>query len=319
MTYIPKDHMFAKVVLASRSKYSPDILTIHMRYPRIIHGEIMTHRVFSRNARSSRAVPVKTMLAEIRDTPFIPWHWGLNQGGMQASEECNELVSLPSYPFTDSEVGVSREAMWEFAANAAADTAEAFSAAGYHKQVANRLIEPFSWIDTLITSTSWANFFHLRDHDAAEPHFRDLAKLVRSAISGAMLTRLQAGEWHLPYITDEDRIEVHMIYKDCAPSVEKEKAKLDKLLRISAARCARISYAPFDGDASIKKELARYDMLIGSDAVHATPTEHQATPDWAVICPTSGSVEGWDTPNLHGNFNGWIQARKLIPGEFVSG
>ena len=205
-----KDQMFAKVVLASKpTNGAPPIITIHARYPRIIHGEIMTHRVFSRNARSSRAVPVATMLKEIRETPFVPWHWGKNQKGMQAGEECNERVTLNWWGQIDpndigrgfdlEKIDQSREDAWIHARDAAVEVAEGFSNAGYHKQIANRLIEPFSFIDTLITSTSWANFLHLRDHADAEPHFQDLARMFREAIEGADYQTLEEGQWHLPY------------------------------------------------------------------------------------------------------------------------
>src|SRR6056297_1610118 len=191
----------AEVILASAANACPHIYTIRLRYPRPIHGEIMTHRVFSRNARSSRAVPVKTMLNEVRNMPYVPWHWGKNQKGMQASEECNAKV-FTSYPF---DLFLSRENAWLRAAAFAADTAEAFMNAGYHKQNPNRLLEPFSWIDTLITSTEWDNFFWLRQHEHAEPHLQDLTNLVVKAIDNADVQNLEPTEWHLPYITTEDR------------------------------------------------------------------------------------------------------------------
>jgi len=309
--------MFAKVILASRpTNGAPPIVTIHMRYPRIIHGEIMTHRVFSRNARSSRAVPVARMLEEIRNTPFVPWHWGKNQKGMQASEECDARVKL------DPELGggFEREEAWLHACDQALEHAAAFSEAGYHKQIVNRLIEPFSWIDTLITSTSWANFFHLRDHKDAEPHFRDLAVLVKGAIAGAEFQILKPGQWHTPYIQPEDR-ELAQAVIDKRSDIERymaEEEMEDILNEISTARCARISYAPFDGDGSIKKELERYDLLVGSSPLHASPAEHQATPDTrSVYYDDHGS---WENPRLAGNLGpGWIQFRKTLPGEYVAG
>lgn len=314
--------MQAEVILASQSKTTgaPPIFTLRLRYPRVIHGEIMTHRVFSRNARSSRAVPVKTMLNEVRTSPYVPWHWGKNQSGMQAAEECNELVrfnEMDKYLTV-----VDREKAWLKAAKVSADIAEGFMEAGYHKQNPNRLLEPFSWIDTLITSTDWDNFLWLRDHEAAEPHLQDLAALVRKALRYADVQPLDTDEWHLPYITQEDVLYA-IEHMDSIIGFD------DFLLKVSAARCARISYVPFDGDASYEKELARYDMLVTSDRVHASPTEHQAmpddqsafevsqllnTPDGAENSPFE-VVEGWCNPELHGNLEGYIQARKLIPNE----
>jgi hypothetical protein len=298
--------MFAKVILASKpTNGAPPIITIHARYPRIIHGEVMTHRVFSRNARSSRAVPVTTMLQEICETPFVPWHWGKNQKGMQASEECNEMVKFRND-------AVSREAAWLRARDNALTLAENFAKAGYHKQVVNRLIEPFSWIDTLITSTNWANFFHLRDHPDAEPHFRDLAQLIKAEINDATFGLIDPGQWHLPYVTPRELFT----------------GDLETCQRLSVARCARISYKPFDGDGSIKKELERYELLVGSEPLHASPAEHQATPDTKshyerllIECNKEellNSGPNWDNPHLSGNLNpGWIQFRKTLTGEFV--
>lgn len=302
--------MFAAVVQASVAENSSSrIVTMHLRYPRIIHGEVMTHRVFSRNARSSRAVPVKTMLNEVRNTPFVPWHWGKNQKGMQADEEYDAPVQLFQAEGNVGYYWASREDAWLDACAKAACAAEGFMNAGYHKQLANRLLEPFSWIDTLITSTSWANFLHLRDHGDAEPHFQDLAKLVRKALEEVrdkkLFQNLLPGEWHLPYITESDR---EFVAEETDGDIGK---MLDMLLKISAARCARISYTPFDGNASYEREIERFNLLVTSERIHASPTEHQATPD--VFIPHS---VGWANPNLAGNLGpGWIQFRKTLRGE----
>jgi hypothetical protein len=290
---------FFRVIKFSVSPQGIPLITAHARYWRAIHAEVMTHRCFSRNARSSRAVPVEKMLQEIRNDPFIPRHWGKNQKGMQASEECNEPVDVW---MADECQSMSREEAWKEARNLAVLMAEGFADAGYHKQLVNRLLEPFMWIDTLITSTDWANFFALRDHKDAEPHLRDLAQLAKEELFKwrGKGTLLQPGQWHLPYVTEG--------------AFDLETAR-----KISAARCARISYAPFDGDSSIEKELARYDQLVTNWPVHASPVEHQATPDNF----TEGyegpygewRVGGFSNPNQHRNFRGWRQHRAMIPSE----
>ncbi len=301
--YTEQPQMQAEVILASQGPGLKPIYTIRTRYPRPIHGEVMTHRVFGRNARSSRAVPVRTMLDEVRRIPYVPWHWGKNQRGMQAEEECSELIEL-DIPQVDEitqeldyqTVRLTNEEAWLHARDEAADVAEAFMNAGYHKQNPNRLLEPFSWIDTLITSTEWDNFFWLREHHAAEPHLQDLAHLMDVVMNCSYPDPLEYGEWHLPYITEE----------------EKSQYSSEVLLKLSAARCARISYKPFDGDASIEKELARYNHLVTDERVHASPLEHQAKPDVLTLA-------GWKNPHLHGNLNGYIQARKLVPNEVYAG
>ena len=339
-THPGQPQMQVEVILASASPVpgAPNIYTIRMRYPRIIHGEIMTHRVFSRNARSSRAVPVKTMLNEVRTIPFVPWHWGANQKGMQATEECNEIVwnQLVQMPLAGSgyghpldwegkineRTGVYREDAWLMARDRAVQSAEALMDAGYHKQNVNRLLEPFSWIDTLITATDWANFLHLRDHKDAEPHLQDLARLVKQAIDERDAHQLDFYNWHLPYITAKDRKEAYN-----GPS---QTNSWNWLCQISAARCARISYAPFDGDASYEREIERYNSLVTSERIHASPLEHQAKPDTQSsydlsLIDEGGSEElvfsglNWDHPELHGNFTGWIQNRKTVPGESMPG
>lgn len=319
--------MQVEIILASTAKDCPPIWTVRFRYPRPIHGEIMTHRRFGRNARSSRAVPVKTMLNEVRSIPYVPWHWGKNQRGMQADEECNTPIYMMDWE--NQQMELSREEAWLHARDVAADMAEAFMNSGYHKQNPNRLLEPFSWMDTLITTTDFDNFLWLRDHKDAEPHLQDLARLLKQALDNCVYQNLEPGEWHLPYVTPTDIQNVLV-----RPSVEDEAMfdatglTGDELLRcISAARCARISYKPFDGDPSYERELERYNMLVTSDRVHASPLEHQAKPDSLFTVSTStlirdevvgGSETRWREPQLHGNLEGWIQARKLIPNEVYS-
>ena len=297
----------AQVILASRCTDLdvPPIITLRGRYPRVIHPEVLTHRKFGRNARSSRAVPVKKMIQEIQNTPFIPWHWGKNQKGMQARTECNEPVLVN----WDDEIGhveyKSRKDAWLEARNHAVRIADGFNQAGYHKQIVNRLLEPFMWIDVLITATSWDNFFWLRDQADAEPHLQNWAQLAHQAIQEAQVEALEPEQWHLPYITQRDRQHAYELLED------KEKRIVDLLLcKISAARCARISYKPFDSDQpDLIKDLALFEKLVGSDRLHASPCEHQAMVDPR---PTLIQINQPQMGNLD---PGWIQFRKLLRGE----
>jgi hypothetical protein len=322
-THPGQPQMQAEVILASQGPNQKPLYSIRGRYPRIIHGEIMTHRAFSRNARSSRAVPVKTMLNEVRSAPFIPWHWGMNQKGMQASEENDSLVGR-----------VTREDAWLFASEDAICTATKFMEAGYHKQLANRLLEPFSYIDTLITTTDLDNFLWLRDHKDAEPHLQDFARLVKQAVEAAEIEEIDEGDWHLPYIDDETAC---FAADEFGNDVE---AGWEWLRKVSSARCAWISYKPFgesSADGDYAREMKTYEMLLSSDRVHASPLEHQATPDFLhnstlKYRPTGSThmtdaghskvgfervfVPEWSCPHLHGNLEGYIQNRKLIPGEY---
>lgn len=289
-----QEQMQVEVILASRSDTgSPPLFTIRMRYPRPIHGEIMTHRVFSRNARSSRAVPVRTMLEEVSRIPYVPWHWLKNKPGMQGTE-----------PLTPEEEEEAIE-IWLQASHYAMEAVDQLfdpDGLNIHKQNPNRLLEPFSWIDTLITSSDWDNFLWLRQHGAAEPHLQDLANLVALAIENAEFQDLAKNEWHLPYITEDDWAAV-------APM---DDYNIPLLLKLSAARCARISYKPFNGDASLEAEFKRYELLVSDERVHASPLEHQA-------CPDTTLDGNWNNPDLHGNLSGWIQHRKMVPNEVYRG
>ena len=306
------------VVIADSVHQSGDhrILSIHANYWRGIHAEVMTHRVFGRNARSSRAVPVATMLKEIIENPFVPRHWGANQKGMQAGEECNNLVGLR---FEGSDfIQYRREQAWIEASKQAVQMARAFSEAGYHKQIANRLLEPFMYIDTLITATEWDNFFELRDHPAAEPHLRDLAQEMKEAIRDSEPRVLGPGQWHSPYFDwspgSEDWTSVlnwasdHMSGDDL-PRVSPA-FPIDLALRLSVARCARISYKPFDGNADVGAELKRYNDLVVARPMHASPAEHQATPD----VPYDDGTGRWTHKGQHRNLVGWRQYRAMIGG-----
>jgi len=280
-----KEQMFAEVILGSShpSPSIPPIYTIHCRYPRFIHSEIMTHRVFSRNARSSRAVPISKIIKEVKEFPVIPWHWGKNQPGMQAFEECNEKVYLYSSMWDDLGGEKSREDAWLTLAEYSIEAAEEFAKSGYHKQIVNRLLEPFMWIDTLITSTEWNNFFELRLHKDAEPHIQDLALLIKKAIEDYKLQKLEENGWHLPYISDKDK-------------------DIETLLKISAARCARISYKAFEGEDNTENDIRLFDKLISSKPMHASPVEHQA--------------QASSNNNYNGNFHqGWKQWRKILEYE----
>ena len=299
-------NMQVEVILASKGPDQAPVYTVRMRYPRIIHGEVMTHRMFNRNAGSSRAQPASVTIQKVLTDPFVPWHWTRNQSGMQGFQH------LPS----DDEIYAVQE--WLSARDAAMDAAETLSdkdGFNLHKQVFNRLIEPFSWIDVLITATEWDNFLWLRNHEMAEPHLQDLAVLTTQALMDHedKIVPLDYGEWHTPYVTDEERDITH--------------GDAD-LLMLSAARCCRISYKPFGEDQiNIGKDLQRFHQLTGGDRIHASPLEHQCQADKRVgtnhvtthffgePAPVSEEIPIWAKGHLHGNLHGYVQFRKIFRGE----
>ena len=265
------------------------LTTMQARYPRIIHAEFMTHRVFSRNASSSRAIPVAKLIEEARTAPAMPVRFGANQPGMQdkGGNHDRVLEVHTGYGFRS----MDPDEAWRFAANQAADIAEAFTKAGYHKQVANRLLEPFTHINVVVTATEWTNFFALRCHEDADPTMRALAEAMRDAMEASTPEPLEYLEWHLPYVSKEERK---------AYSIQQQQI-------MSAARCARVSYNKHDGTCpSFEDDLKLYNVLVRADLVHASPLEHQGTPD-----PHS------TLPELWGNLKGFIQYRKTVPNESI--
>lgn len=287
-----KGGITAKLIEDSISPAGVRLATLQLAYPRFIHSELMTHRVFSRNASSSRAIPVAKMIEQVRENPAMPIHWGKNQPGMQAKEEHDAPV-VYHYPF--SEVGereFSIEQAWRIAAAHATDVASAMAAAGYHKQVVNRILEPFQFIHVVVTATEWDNFFELRAHADAQPEIHELAVCIRDAMSANVPAKLRSTEWHLPYVLPEER----------------KTYPIDILVKLSAARCARVSYLKHDGaNPDVDSDIALYDRLVGSAPIHASPVEHQATPLL--------SANLWS-----GNFRGWYQHRKAVEaGKSVGG
>lgn len=275
----------AKVIEHSVAYNGVELITFQLRYPRLVHSEFMTHRVFSRNASSSRAIPVQKMIDQVRNDPAMPCHWGKNQPGMQAREE-----------LTGEALEATKRA-WREAAMDAATHAEHMMKYGAHKQVANRILEPFQFINVIVTSTEWSNFFELRDHEDADPNIAKLARAMWIAKSASTPTlrkfeRGVASGWHLPYVTPQERLRL-----EDSPLL---------LAKVSGARCARVSYLTHDKQQPVMEDdLDLYDRLVGGVPLHASPVEHQAYP-----LPTSSS---WDK-----NFRGWHQHRSLVEHEIYN-
>jgi len=288
----------AKVILFSQpSDGNKPLITIQTRYPRFIHSELMTHRVFSRNARSSRAVPVKNLLAEEIYTPYFM----KNQPGMQSFEK---------FPI-DEQDEIQKE--WIRFAKETQRFSKWLSDKGVHKQWANRPLEWFGYIDTLITATDWDNYFALRIHKDAMPEIHELAKVMDKEIKRVIEEKPKGvyrvcypTEWHLPYISVDDYISI--LENDNQYKVGE--TLYVPLLKLSVARCARVSYAPFDGNASLEKEFQRFELLRDANPIHASPFEHQAKMATWTEDPTG---YGGDDDYIRSNLAfPWIQYRKII-------
>lgn len=274
--------------------------TFELEYPRFIHSELMTHRVFSRNAASSRAIPIDKVIELLKSNPAIPNHWGKNQAGMQAGGEIEDKEQA--------------DYLWKLAASKAIEVAEEMKALGLHKQVVNRILEPYQMMKTVVTSTCFNNFFWLRNHKDADPNIKELAAMMQEAYNKSEPETLYEGEWHLPYVISQRSLRTsELFYYDTDLHI----LSLEDAKKVSASCCAQTSYRK--SDESIDKAVMIYEKLITSDRCHASPTEHQATPTPRKdIIYEQLNVEGVTHVDKlgvpwSGNFHGWIQHRQLIP------
>jgi hypothetical protein len=296
----------AKVLADSLSPAGHRLTTLEATFPRFVLAEFNTHRVFSRNSASSRAIPVAKQLRRLLEDPYVPVEFGSNQPGMQAG------------PPLEGPARAAAEAEWLQARNDAVRHVLGLIAspdfvAGYedlaacladaegslkspppewlnvHKQVANRLLEPFMWHTVIVSSTTWENFWNLRCHPDAQPEIQLVATKMREAVDASEPTPLEEGGWHLPLIRPEDREEV---------------SSTEELVKVSIGRCARVSYLTHAGTRDLGADIALYDRLLESG--HMSPMEHVARP----MMPEELERGEWC-----GNFQGWCSHRKLTPGE----
>ena len=277
----------AKMICDSVSEAGIRICTVLLRYPLSYHAELLTHRVFSRNAASSRAIPVAKIMQMIEEEPVMPLKWLLNKPGMQGGDE-----------MTSDQIAIANE-IWNTHRQQTLQAMEALTALGVHKQYANRLAAPHQHINVLVTSTDWENFFNLRDHSDAQPEMMVLAQEIKGCIENSVPTLKRKNEWHLPFIEPEDI---------------KRNLSIEDLRKVSVARCARLSYQAFDGKVTTLEQDLELCKKLFTNPFHASPFEHQASPDELTIINSFGGAT-WKNPNLQGNFTGWIQYRKLFKNE----
>jgi thymidylate synthase ThyX len=247
------------------------LTTMKVEGPRSVLSEFNTHRDFSRNSASSRAIPVAKQIERIMRDPFIPISFGKNQPGMQASEELE-----------GEELAVATR-KWLLARDSAVEHATNLMEMGIHKQVTNRLLEPFMWHTIIVTATEWGNFFGLRRSEMAQPEIHKMADNMWDAMAASTPKDVDYGDWHLPYVQEDER-----------------DGFTNDLVKLSAARCARVSYLTQDGVRDPEEDLKLYKRLEGPG--HMSPMEHpaQATPFF---------------DQKFGNFRGWKQLRKFLPYE----
>lgn len=317
----------AKIIADSITQWGERLISLEVKLPRVVLAEFNTHRVFSRNSASSRAIPVEKMLRMVEEDPYIPTHWGQNQKGMQADVELDEAHQTWAVD------------EWMRNRDAAINGAGELLRLGVHKQITNRLLEPFMWHTVVVTATEWSNWTHLRDNKMAHPEIQALAVCISEAISESTPKSLRDGEWHLPFVSEEEM------------NVKKD---IDLWKKVSSGRCARVSYLTHDGVRDPQADVDLHDRLL--TAGHMSPFEHVARPmapierectkrfnvffeDGTVLnqvtlptrefCESYGLAiprtwEDWTGAKIKrvqethfcGNFDGFIQYRKEIPFEW---
>jgi hypothetical protein len=267
----------AKILADSINSGGDRLTTFEWTYPRMIHAEVMTHRAMAKNSASSRAIPAAKLRERTLAAPAYPGSWGANQKGMQAAGEVEDTVQAESW--------------WLAGLIEAADLHAFGERMGLHKQVVNRVIEPWMTITIIITGDQegFANLFHQRRHKDAEPSFQKLANAAWAAYHTSLPVERTAGDWHLPLVDDTERA----------------LWGADRARMISTGRCARVSYLTHDGKHAPLEDIALHDRLIANGAdggpMHMSPFEH----------PCMVAEPGMKI----GPFRGWKQYRKFIQGE----
>lgn len=263
-------------VIADSMMDGTRITSVQVKYPRFILPQLNTHRVFSRSTASSRAVPTAKLIEMVRNEPVVPVHWGQNQAGMVAETEMD-----------DARIAAAKT-VWMEAVDTAANIAQELAEIGVHKQVVNRVLEPFMWAETIITATEWDNFFKLRIADDAQPEIQALAKAIKKAMDESVpVERI----FHLPYLREDELDNTRWTYA--------QKAK------ISAARCARVSYLNHNKQMpSVEEDLKLAERLI--EAGHMSPFDHQAL---------FNNVEVYRNENR--NFRDWKPYRAILESKGV--
>jgi thymidylate synthase ThyX len=253
----------AQIIADSVNTNGDRLTTFVLKFHRFILPEVNTHRMISKSVSSSRALSISKMIQRVIDEEVYPLHWGKNEKGMIANHEI------------DDQTKINCVNAWDLAKASAIQSARVMDAEGLHKQVVNRLLEPFSTTTMIATATnqpsSWANLFKQRCHPNAQPEFKALADKMREAYELSEPHEIPAGRYHIPFIDFEDMNIVKIISGDNVDDI------YNNMIKISVGRCARVSYLNHDGKRDIKADIALHDRLLSSTPAHLSPFEHIAS------------------------------------------
>lgn len=303
--------MYSAVMVQSSSYRGKSIYTLDISFPRAALAEFLTHRVFSKNTASTRAIPIKDHINHIRGNFYTP-QWTKNQGGMQGPLLTGEYVQNATTAIQDL-----FEQVVETVDYLAGD--QELGNCGVHKQDAGRYLEPFSYITLRVTTTQWKNFAWLRVDDAAYPPMQRIASMMLNAIKVADPMELKEGEYHVPSIRRARDPITGVLHYFSPDNVELSK---EEAIALSMSLSAQQSFRK--ADASDKKTQTVLGKLFNGNKVHASPSEHQATPipHYLEEMQDYPSPETWPEGVTHmdrkgeywsANFKGWIQHRQLLP------
>lgn len=291
----------AEIVADSINPVGNRLTSFVLEYPRFVHAEVMTHRVFSKNAASSRAIPIEKVIQQVIDNPAMPVWWGKNQSGMSAKEELDDktIKSQNGYSgqYTDKDMA---QILWLKSRDLAIEQVKKLNALGLHKQIANRILEPWFNIRIILSGTEFENFFALRAHADAQPEFQQLANQMLEEYNNSTPKKLKAGEWHIPF---GDNIDIDRVNEIIGEPIgyTYEKCLTETKIKIAIARCARVSYFNFEGKDDYEADIKLCDRLFGNNPKHLSPTEHVAM--------------AINEPTQIGNFVGFQQYRKFFDDE----
>lgn len=297
----------AKILADSISPNGDRLTTMEITFPRFILAEMNTHKMLSKNSASSRAIPTAKRAEAVSGNPFVPSSFSKNQKGMQARENIDESNRW------------NAEQIWGEAAEDMVGHAMRLAALEVHKQHANRLLETFAWHTAIISGTDWENFFALRCHPAAQPEFRTIASMMKAEYESCIPIRVGYDEWHLPMVYQRELWDGAQNL--AGPIIVDELAEPQPAQFVSAGRCARVSYLTHAGDRAPREDVELAYRL--RENGHMSPFEHPARPmtkDELTWLRTYGMGQDGQPVLIGsylGNFNGWVQLRKLIPNERV--
>lgn len=260
------NNIYAKVLAHTlNEKNNQELITLECRYHRFILPEVNTYRMISKNSASSRGIPIQKRIEEVETNPAFPVEWGKNCKGMKAVEMLSE------------EDKKKAEEIWRKSLQSSISYAKELMNLGVHKQVVNRILEPYLWQTSVFTGMrKWfEHIFEQRIHPDAQPEFRELAIKMKEAIENSKPNMM---DLHLPYITEEEK----KIYKN------------SYLAKASVARCARVSYTPFDeSKINIEKDVELFNKLISAKPPHLSPLEHVAIIDGSSYTRTYYNLDGF--------------------------